>query len=89
MMLARQSLAILLAVATGFAWGTSRGQERAQNAGVLHGGQPFKHNVLPDLPPSGFYAWCNTPRGVCMVQGNAPIAPGSLCSCGDYSGRTV
>jgi hypothetical protein len=58
------------------------------NVVPLRGGSPVGFNVLPALPPNGFYAWCETPRGVCMVQGNAPIAPDSLCHCAQYAGRT-
>ena len=64
------------------------GQGQSGNTAPLRGGPPVGFNVLPPLPPNGFYAWCETPRGLCMVQGNAPIAPGSLCHCAEYAGRT-
>ena len=61
----------------------------AANTAPLRGRNPFFWNVLPDLPPTGFHAHCRTPAGVCLVQGNAPIAPGSTCHCGEHAGRTV
>jgi hypothetical protein len=66
----------------------ARGQERA-NGPPLIGGPPVGFNILPPLPPNGFYAWCETPRGLCVVQGIAPIAPRSLCHCAEYEGRTA
>jgi hypothetical protein len=65
------------------------GRSQAANTAPLRGGPPSAYNVLPPLPPNGFYAWCETSRGVCPVRGNAPISPGSLCHCADYAGRTV
>jgi hypothetical protein len=59
------------------------------NTAVLRGKDPIMWNTLPPLPPAGFYAWCSTPRGLCPVQGNAPIAPGSGCHCGEHAGRTM
>jgi hypothetical protein len=58
-------------------------------AAELAGGQPVRFNMLPPLPPNGFFAWCQTPPGLCIVQGSAPVAPGTSCHCADYSGRTV
>lgn len=46
-------------------------------------------NVLPPLPPASFYVWCNTARGLCQVQGNAPIAPAAVCHCAEHAGRTM
>jgi hypothetical protein len=63
--------------------------EARSNSAELQGGTPIGFNVLPRLPPTGFHAWCETPRGLCLVQGNAPIAPGSLCHCAEYAGRTA
>jgi len=68
---------------------TTTGRGQAGNTATLRGGAPLGFNVLPPLPPNGFQAWCETPRGLCVVQGNAPIAPGSLCHCAEYAGRTV
>jgi hypothetical protein len=65
------------------------GRGQAGNMGPLRGGPPIGFNTLPPLPPNGFYAWCQTPRGLCAVQGNAPIAPGSSCHCAEYAGRTA
>ena len=65
------------------------GRSQSGNTAPLFGGAPVGFNVLPPLPPSGFYAWCETPRGLCMVQGNAPIAPASLCHCAEYAGHTA
>jgi hypothetical protein len=65
------------------------GRSQAGNTAPLRGGAPIGFNVLPPLPPNGFYAWCETPRGLCVVQGKAPIAPESLCHCAEYAGRTV
>jgi hypothetical protein len=63
-------------------------QGQSGNVVPLRGGPPAGFNILPPLPPNGFYAWCETPRGVCRVQGNAPIAPDTLCHCAQYAGRT-
>jgi hypothetical protein len=63
--------------------------EAGNNTAALQGGAPIGFNVLPRLPPTGFHAWCETPRGLCLVQGNAPIAPGSVCHCAEYAGRTA
>jgi hypothetical protein len=68
--------------------GASRGEHLVQNILPLHGGEPFRRMVLPDIPPNGFYAWCSTSHGVCLVQGDAPIAPGLACYCGAYTGHT-
>ena len=65
------------------------GQSQPENATSLRGGVPFDFANLPPLPPTGFYAWCETPRGFCKVKGNAPIAPGSACYCAEYSGHTT
>jgi hypothetical protein len=65
----------------------SKGQ--SINKSPLNGGPPVGFNVLPPLPPTGFYAWCGTAQGLCLVQGNAPIAPGSTCHCAQYEGRTA
>jgi hypothetical protein len=65
----------------------SEGQRN--NTAPLRGPAPVGFNVLPNLPPTGFYAWCETPRGLCLVQGQAPIAPGSLCHCAEFAGRTA
>jgi hypothetical protein len=65
------------------------GRSQSVNTALLRGGPPVGFNVLPPLPPNGFYAWCETPQGLCMVQGNAPIAPRSLCHCALYEGRTA
>ena len=65
------------------------GVGQGRNTATLNGGPPTGYNVLPPLPPRGFYAWCETPRGVCPVQGNAPIPPRSLCHCAENIGRTV
>jgi hypothetical protein len=62
---------------------------RSQPDNTLRGGSPLGFIVLPPLPPAGFYAWCETPRGLCVVQGRSPIAPRSTCSCGEYAGHTV
>jgi len=64
------------------------GTGQASNSAPLQGKAPVGFNVLPSLPPSGFYAWCETSRGLCLVQGNAPIAPSSLCHCAEHAGRT-
>jgi hypothetical protein len=56
---------------------------------ALRGGNPVNWGTLPDVPPTGFHAFCNTARGSCLVQGNAPIAPGTVCHCGEYPGRTL
>jgi hypothetical protein len=69
--------------------GASQAQYLVQNTLPLRGGEPFKHNVLPETPPNGFYAWCSTSHGICLVQGDAPIAPGSPCYCGPYTGHTA
>lgn len=61
----------------------------SDNSAPLRGGNPMMWNVLPPLPPTGFHAWCNTARGLCPVQGNAPIAPGSVCHCAEHVGRTM
>jgi hypothetical protein len=63
-------------------------QTQEKNTAPLHGGSPLNFNVLPGVPPNGFYAWCQTSPGICLVEGNAPIAPGSVCHCGQYEGRT-
>lgn len=55
----------------------------------LSGGPPMSYIVLPPLPSTGFHAWCETPRGFCKVQSDAPIAPGSTCHCAEYPGRTA
>lgn len=65
------------------------GGGQTANTAPLRGGPPIGFNVLPPLPPDGFYAWCQSERGLCAVQGNAPIPPGSLCHCAEYRGRTV
>jgi hypothetical protein len=65
------------------------GQGETNNTAPLVGGPPGLFNVLPPLPPTGFHAWCETPEGLCLVQGNAPIAPGSLCHCAQHEGRTA
>jgi hypothetical protein len=62
---------------------------QAIEAAELTGGQPVRFNMLPPLPPNGFFAWCQTSPGFCIVQGNAPIASGTSCHCADYLGRTV
>lgn len=59
------------------------------NIAPLQGAAPVGFNVLPNLPPKGFFAWCETPRGLCLVQGQAPIAPASLCHCAEFAGRTA
>lgn len=79
--------AITLAMFTITSAAPSEGQ--SVNTVPLRGGPPVGFNILPPLPPNGFYAWCGTPEGVCMVQGNAPIAPASLCHCAQYEGRTA
>ena len=61
---------------------------QGNNTTPLQGGAPAGFNVLPNLPPTGFYAWCETPHGLCLVQGQAPIAPASLCHCAEFAGRT-
>jgi hypothetical protein len=63
--------------------------ETRGNVAELRGSDPFKWNVLPDLPPNGFFAWCNTSRGFCLVEGRIPIAPGSLCHCMENPGNTL
>lgn len=65
------------------------GGGQTANSAPLRGGDPTRFSVLPPLPPDGFYAWCQTERGLCVVQGNAPIPSGSSCHCGQYVGRTV
>jgi hypothetical protein len=64
------------------------GRGQASNTVPLQGAAPVGFNVLPNIPPNGFYAWCETPRGLCLVKGNAPIAPASVCHCAEYAGRT-
>jgi hypothetical protein len=64
-------------------------RSQSVNTAPLRGAPPVGFNVLPPLPPKGFYAWCETPEGICVVQGDAPIAPGSLCHCAQYEGRTA
>jgi hypothetical protein len=64
------------------------GLAQAGNTAPLRGSAPVGFNVLPSLPPQGFHAWCETPRGLCLVRGNAPIAPASVCHCAEYAGRT-
>jgi hypothetical protein len=76
---------IAIAVTVAISAAPSRGQT---NTSPLRGSAPAGFQVLPPLPPTGFYAWCATRRGLCMVQGNAPIAPGSLCHCAEFEGRT-
>src|SRR3954469_12294356 len=68
--------------------GAMPGRGQAGNSAPLQGAAPVGFNILPSLPPRGFHAWCETPRGLCVVKGNAPIAPASLCHCGEYAGRT-
>lgn len=65
------------------------GRSQSANTMPLRGAPPVGFNVLPPLPPKGFYAWCQTPEGLCVVQGNAPIAPGSVCHCAQHEGRTA
>jgi hypothetical protein len=65
------------------------GQSQTTNTAPLRGGTPFDFANLPPLPPTGFYAWCETPRGFCKVKGNAPIAPASVCHCADFTGKTT
>lgn len=62
--------------------------QRGANPNSLRGGSPFYWNVLPKLPPDGFYAVCYTSAGSCIVQASAPIAPSSVCYCASYSGQT-
>jgi hypothetical protein len=64
------------------------GRSQSVNTAPLRGGPPVGFNVLPPLPPNGFYGWCETSPGLCIVQGNAPIAPRSICHCAQYEGRT-
>ena len=81
------SIAIVVG-ALGLALGVpSEAQER--NTAPLRGGNPLNFNIQPDVPPTGFHAWCQTSSGICLVQGNAPISPGSACHCAQYEGRTV
>jgi hypothetical protein len=79
-------IALIATVAISFVPG--RGQP-VNNAATLRGDAPAGFQVLPPLPPTGFYAWCRTSRGLCLVQGGAPIAPGSLCHCAEFEGRTA
>lgn len=79
---------IIFAVMTSIG-GASDVQHLVQNTLPLQGGEPFKRNVLPDTPPNGFYAWCSTSYGICLVQGNGPIAPRLPCYCSRYAGITV
>jgi hypothetical protein len=65
------------------------GWSQSANTASLQGEAPFNFNVLPPLPPNGFYAWCETPHGICAVRGNAPIPPGSVCHCAEFEGRTA
>jgi hypothetical protein len=65
------------------------GSSQTANTAPLRGGAPIGFNILPPLPPDGFYAWCQTERGLCVVRGNAPIPSGSSCHCAEYPGRTV
>jgi hypothetical protein len=67
---------------------TTPGWSQPMNVAPLRGGPPFNFNVLPPLPATGFYAWCETPHGLCVVQGSAPISPGSVCHCAEFEGRT-
>jgi hypothetical protein len=81
-------LSMVIVIALLNVGGAVPGRGQARNTAPLRGGAPSGFIVLPPLPPNGFYAWCETPRGLCVVQGNAPIAPGSLCHCAEYAGRT-
>ena len=82
-------LALLtVAIAMMFAGVVSPVRCQSGNTAPLIGGPPVGFIVLPALPPNDFHAWCETPRGVCVVQGNAPIAPGSACHCAEYEGHT-
>jgi hypothetical protein len=83
--------AILVLCLTSPTDGRSQSQQgtKGGNTAPLRGGAPMMWNILPSLPPTGFHAWCNTGRGLCPVQGNAPIAPGSACHCADQAGRTM
>ena len=68
---------------------TVPGQSQTANTAPLRGGIPMDYANLPLLPPTGFYAWCETPRGFCRVRGNAPIMPAAVCHCAGYTGRTL
>lgn len=78
------SIAVLLNSVT-----TIPGQSETTNTAPLRGGMPFNFAKLPPLPPNGFYAWCETTRGICKVKGNAPIAPASACHCAEFTGQTT
>ena len=78
---------LFLATMAGVAIATP-GWSQGANTASLRGGAPFNFNVLPPLPPSGFYAWCETSHGLCAVRGNAPIPPGSVCHCAEFEGHT-
>ena len=65
------------------------GQDGAAGALELRGPSPAVGNVRPELPPSGFSALCTTSWGYCVVHAKVPIAPGTLCHCAEYPGRTI
>jgi hypothetical protein len=84
----RISAALLLCVASQISTPCQAQNQPSRNTAPLRGTDATSNNQAPPIPPSGFWAYCSVPRGICLVQGNAPIAPGSDCHCGTSPGQT-
>jgi hypothetical protein len=62
--------------------------QKKQNTLALEGSEASLGNTLPLVPPGSFQAYCSVVPGLCLVQGNGVIAPGTPCHCGVYAGQT-